>query len=185
MNNHEHIPVLVLINNLTFGETSYFFNSLTNDLQEKIAKDFSVKYKKEYSTNDDISVGALKQIIKAVNFYWNICAHEEVLYCKKVGPLKERNFKKYYDSDVLKEIKKGSLFGLLSMLKLVLSLDDLNYLLFYIYLPLVINEKIGIFETVSIATIKSKMGFIEGWENKISNFKEANSGLMSILEENK
>ena len=69
MNNHEHIPVLVLINNLTFGETSYFFNSLTNDLQEKIAKDFSFKYKKEYSTNDDISVGALKQIIKAVNFY--------------------------------------------------------------------------------------------------------------------
>ncbi|MDK0468735.1 Abi family protein, partial [Enterococcus faecalis] len=50
---------MVLINNLTFGETSYFFNSLTNDLQEKIAKDFSVKYKKEYSTNDDISVGAL------------------------------------------------------------------------------------------------------------------------------
>ncbi|WP_438723977.1 Abi family protein [Enterococcus sp. AZ172] len=171
------------MNNLTFGETSYLFNSLTNDLQEKIARDFSVKFKREYNTKNDVSVGALKQIIKAVNFYRNICAHEEVLYSKKIGALKEKNFKKYYDNSVLNEIKKGSLFGLLAMLKLVLSLEDLNQLLLSIYFPLVINDKLGIFETISITTIKLKMGFIEGWEYKISNFIEMNSGLLKIFED--
>lgn len=183
LENHSHIPIWVLINNLTFGETSYLFNSLTNDLQEKIAKDFSVKFKIEYNTKDDVSVGALKQIIKAVNFDRNICAHEEVLYSKRIGPLKEKNFKKYYDSAVLNEIKEGSLFGLLAMLKLVLSLEDLNQLLLSLYFPLVINDRLGIFETVPITTIKSKMGFIEDWEYKISNFVETNSGLLKILED--
>ena len=69
------------------------------------------------------------------------------------------------------------------MLKLVLSLEDLNQLLLNIYFPLVINDRLGIFETVPIITIKSKMGFIEDWEYKISNFIEMNSGLLKILED--
>ncbi|WP_251849913.1 hypothetical protein [Enterococcus hirae] len=69
------------------------------------------------------------------------------------------------------------------MLKLVLSLEDLNQLLLSIYFPLVINDKLGIFETISITTIKLKMRFIEGWEYKISNFIEMNLGLLKIFED--
>lgn len=45
---HDIIPLLVLINFLTFGNISYFYNYLDESLQNKIAGAFGERYKESY-----------------------------------------------------------------------------------------------------------------------------------------
>ena len=42
---HDLIPLWVLVNFLTLGNISYFYNSLDESLQNKIARDFGERYK--------------------------------------------------------------------------------------------------------------------------------------------
>ena len=183
LENHDSVPIWVVVNSLTFGEISYFFNSLKNDLKEVIAKDFSDRYKNDYNTKTNVTVGALKQVIKVVNLFRNICAHEEVLYNRKVTGVKVSVFKNYYtDAEILNSIRKGNLYGLIAMLKLVMSSEEYSLMFMQLYQPLFFQERLGSFETVNIKEIKQEMGFIDDWENKIINFSEKFADLLEVLE---
>ena len=77
---HDHIPLLVLVNFLTLGNISYFYNSLDESLQNKIARDFGKRYKDSYQSREKISKTELIDIIKICNFFRNVCARDEVMY---------------------------------------------------------------------------------------------------------
>lgn len=183
LDKHESVPIWVLINSLTFGEVSYFFNSLENSLQEKITMDFSKTFKKEYNTNNQISVGALKQIIKTVNLFRNICAHEEVLYNRTVKNSKSRPFHNYFeDEEIINSIRKGNILGLLAILKLVMKSEEYGLLILDVYQPLYFHERLGTFESITMEKIKSRLGLVDNWENRLTNFSERFGSLIDILE---
>lgn len=183
LDKHESVPIWVLINSLTFGEVSYFFNSLGNSLQEKITRDFSETYKKEYDTKIQISVGALKQIIKTVNLFRNICAHEEVFYNRTVKNGKTNLFQNYFEDEmIIDSIRKGNILGLLAILKLVMKSEEYGLLILDVYQPLYFHERLGTFESITMEKIKNKLGFVDNWENRLINFSERFRSIMDILE---
>ncbi len=114
---HGEIPLWVLINFLTLGNLSYFYSSLDNSLQSKIAKDFSKRYKKEYSSKEKIDVGEIKEALKVTNYFRNIVAHDEVLYSFNINKASSTtNFSKYFKGNY----RGQGLNDLIMILKLVL-----------------------------------------------------------------
>lgn len=71
--NFENVPLWVLVNSLTIGNISYFYNSL-DELKEKIARKFGGEYMKDYSSKEKITYSELSNIIKIVNYFRNVCA---------------------------------------------------------------------------------------------------------------
>lgn len=84
MNNHDCLPLWVLINELTLGNVSYMYCALKESLKNKIAKEFSLAYKKNYNSKENINFIVLKDIIKICIFYRNICAHDNIMLLFKM-----------------------------------------------------------------------------------------------------
>lgn len=68
---HNSIPLWVFINIFTFGNTVTFYKHLNKELKDKISAQFNLNAK------DFIS------FMQLINFYRNICAHEERFYCER------------------------------------------------------------------------------------------------------
>lgn len=84
VDNHNEIPIWVLINFLTLGNVSYFYNALSNTLQAKISRDFGERFTKEYSIKEKVEAGELADIIRIFNLFRNIIAHDEVMFSTKL-----------------------------------------------------------------------------------------------------
>ena len=81
--NYNTVPLWVLMPQLDFGTTAYFFKCSKKDIQSKIAKDMKFEFIEENPEFNDkyIFTGeALNNIIFFVNSFRNICAHNERLY---------------------------------------------------------------------------------------------------------
>lgn len=51
---HDSIPLWVLVNFLTLGNISYFYNSLDESLQNMIARDLGERYKESYKSKEKL-----------------------------------------------------------------------------------------------------------------------------------
>lgn len=69
---YQNVPLWVLVNVLTFGELSKFYQFTTQDLQCKISKNFN-----------SIKERALRQILSVLTKFRNACAHNERLFMYK------------------------------------------------------------------------------------------------------
>ena len=81
--NYNTVPLWVLMPQLDFGTTAYFFKCSQKDIQSKIAKNMKFEFIEENSefNNEYIFTGeALSDIIFFMNSFRNICAHNERLY---------------------------------------------------------------------------------------------------------
>ena len=81
--NYNTVPLWVLMPQLDFGTTAYFFKCSQKDIQSKIAKNMKFEFIEENSKFNDkyIFTGeALSNIIFFINSFRNICAHNERLY---------------------------------------------------------------------------------------------------------
>lgn len=81
--NYSTVPLWVLMPQLDFGTTAYFFKCSQKDIQSKIAKNMKFEFIEENSKFNDkyIFTGeALSDIIFFMNSFRNICAHNERLY---------------------------------------------------------------------------------------------------------
>jgi len=81
--NYNTVPLWVLMPQLDFGTTAYFFKCSQKDIQSKIAKNMKFEFIEENPEFNDkyIFTGeALSNIIFFVNSFRNICAHNERLY---------------------------------------------------------------------------------------------------------
>ena len=155
---HRELPLWVLINFLTLGNLSYFYNSLDNPLQSKIAKSFSIKYKQDYFSKEKIDAGEIKEVLKISTYFRNIIAHDEIMYSFRVHKASSaKHLNKFF-----KKIYKGkSLNDLVMILKLVLSKSEHETL---------INNIKDIFEkykhkfhSVSFDNIIQVAGFYSSW----------------------
>lgn len=77
------IPLWVLMPQLDFGTTSFFFRCCTKDIQSKVAKHLKEDFSKNYpGINKDFvfTAEALVNIMFFINSFRNICAHNERAY---------------------------------------------------------------------------------------------------------
>ena len=118
---HEHIPLWVLVNFLTFGNISYFYHALDESLQNIIARDFGERYKDGYQSKEKISKTELIEIIKICNFFRNVCAHDEVMYSFSLNkPGQTTVFKKFFTEHYTGK----NLHDLILVLKLVIPKEE-------------------------------------------------------------
>ncbi|MDU1315806.1 Abi family protein [Anaerococcus hydrogenalis] len=126
INKHEDIPLWVLVNFLTFGNISHFYNSLDESLQNIIAKDFGQRYKENYNSKEKISKSELIEVIKICNFFRNVCAHDEVMYSFTLNKsCQTAIFEKFFDE----EFTGKNLHDLILSLKLVLPKNEYQNLI--------------------------------------------------------
>ncbi|AVQ20690.1 Abi-like protein [Fusobacterium necrophorum subsp. funduliforme] len=126
---HNCLPLWVLINELTLGETSYFYSALDSRLKDEIAKIFSLEYSKWCPTPYSITSEILEDIIKISIFYRNICAHDNILLLFKMKrKIKTANItnllaRKSAEGTLLNNISflGENLYDLICILKLVLE----------------------------------------------------------------
>lgn len=87
INSHTCIPLWVLTEFMTFGDLNYFYLNCKNDLKIKIARDFTLKYKKtnNLSRSKAIMPGVIEHINHASNMFRNAVAHNEKTYSKVIN----------------------------------------------------------------------------------------------------
>lgn len=118
---HDSIPLWVLVNFLTLGNISYFYNSLDESLQNMIARDFGERYKESYKSKEKISKTELTEIIKICNFFRNVCAHDEVMYSFSLSKIGQTAiFEKFFEENYTGQ----NLHDLILVLKLVIPKEE-------------------------------------------------------------
>ena len=89
------VPLWVLANDLTFGNVQHFFNLMKPNEQAAVCKHI-VKATDRYGRKDK-SLGFFhpREARRSIDYlvkYRNICAHDDRLYCARVGPHRECGF---------------------------------------------------------------------------------------------
>lgn len=165
LNNHGYVPFWVLTNFMTLGNVQRMYDCLQPTLKNEIAKYFALEYKREYQKQHLMSSDALISILKSVNFFRNVCAHEERLYNYRI-------YKKPETKHISKNlgiqnnfINKGDLFMVVASLKLVTSKNDYDILKGK--LRCLFDKYELKFSTVKFNTIMSIMGFPSNWKEII------------------
>ncbi len=152
---HGYIPLWVLVNVLSLGTISKFYEYMKQPLRVKIAKHFGV------------NEGELCIYIKVLAFWRNLCAHDERLYDSNSYKKLSLPNTKYH---LLLELPmhgnqyiqgKNDLFSLTIVLKILLSDED------FIHFYNKINGRIysigSKLTSISIEDVKRTMGFPYGW----------------------
>ncbi len=122
MLNYGFVPLWVLINVFSFGELSKFLELMKQNERVEIAKYF------------DCNEDELIQFVRLMNYYRNLCAHDERVYNTKVPKYLYIKDCKYHE--ILKIQKnngmytngKSDLFALIISFKYLLTNDDFNSL---------------------------------------------------------
>lgn len=161
LDNHQEIPLWVLSNQLTIGNIQNFYMCLEDSVKEEIAKDFSVSYKRNYDSNAHITKEALVNILKTVNHFRNVCAHEERLYCFRLHkPAKSGHISNLLN--IPTSLLVGNLFTVVAQMKLVLTKKDFNDLIKNLKALFIKFE--GKFTTITFEQICQVMGFPNDWD---------------------
>ncbi|MDY3696927.1 Abi family protein [Staphylococcus hyicus] len=110
ISHHDGVPFWVLMNYLTIGNVSYLFQILDEDIKNNISKSYSDKFKREYGHQVNIQSKDIEGIVKQVNFFRNVCAHEERLYDFKINKqINSKNLTHNYNSISNKHINNNNL----------------------------------------------------------------------------
>lgn len=152
---HGYIPLWVLINALSLGTISKFYEYMKQPLRVKIAKHFNIN-------ENDLCV-----YIKILAFWRNLCAHDERLYDSNSFKKISLPDTKYHQ--LLNLPKQGNqyiqgkndLFSLTIVLRIMLSEQDFNH--FYNKVNGRIYSIATKLTSISIEDVKKTMGFPYGW----------------------
>lgn len=157
--NYDHVPLWVLIKYFTIGNVSYFYDILDNQLKNKIAQEFSIKfnneYKNLYSKIIKLSAEDLSGILKVVNLTRNICAHGERIYDIRFSNVRYRNIQNYLDV----YFSNDRLSTVVVMLKFVVSKTD--YEIFMKYLKSNLSKYSNLITTIDYYKVLSKTGITD------------------------
>ncbi|KKE77888.1 MULTISPECIES: Abi family protein [Bacillaceae] len=159
---HGNVPLWVLVNDLTLGNISNFYQAIDDSLKDKIAKDFSLQYKREYGATYQIPKESIVDVLKIANLIRNLCAHEERLYNFKL----HHQTRARHNSQLLSipvNLLDGRLFTMLALLKLVLPKKEHKEL--KVSLEELFNSYQNKFSTIPFADILAIMGFDLNWRD--------------------
>lgn len=84
--NHDEVPLWVLLQYATLGQTFKFYCYQNESMKNKISKGFAELYAQSYGKKINISPKRLTKAYDHIKDFRNICAHEERLYCARVSP---------------------------------------------------------------------------------------------------
>jgi len=161
LENHNYIPLWVVANFMTFGNIQKMYTCLQNSVKNEIAKYFSNEYNNSYDDSAFVTSEILMSLLKPINFFRNVCAHEERLYNYRINKKPEIKAISSILGVSSEIMNKGDLFMVVASLKLVLTKHDYQILkqqlsdLFKKYTPK--------FESIDFAIIMETMGFPENW----------------------
>lgn len=87
------MPLWVLVNDLTFGNVQYFFNLMKTEEKSRVCSHISVATGRV----GDASLGYFdpKEARVSIDYlvkFRNSCAHDDRLYCTRVGPHRECDY---------------------------------------------------------------------------------------------
>ncbi|TWT01503.1 Abi family protein [Planomicrobium sp. CPCC 101079] len=120
---HRNVPLWVLVNFLSLGQTINFYQVIDEELREQIAQDFAEEFSEEHWPVR-LKASELDAILGVVFPYRNKSAHEEVLYHFRLDhPVELR------EVEIMLEMPKGSLsrgtvFSVVSLLELLLAKEE-------------------------------------------------------------
>lgn len=99
MNNHDEVPIWVLMNYLSLGQAFKFYDYQPESMRNAIARQFTNLYNETHSKKERIHDRRLRLAFDHIKDFRNICAHDERLYCARVSPSKDVSL-----ADVLKDL---------------------------------------------------------------------------------
>lgn len=89
------VPLWVLCNDLTFGNLEHFFNLMKPQEKKDVAKMIALSTRELNAPNPGfLEVNDMRTHLEVLVKFRNICAHDERLYCAKVGGRKDVNYLK-------------------------------------------------------------------------------------------
>ncbi|MCL2438623.1 MAG: Abi family protein [Coriobacteriia bacterium] len=140
LNNHGQVPIWVLMNYLSLGQTVKFFNFQESEIRRSIASTFTDLYRHEHSIPRNIRPKTLSRAFDHIKDMRNICVHDERLYCARVSPRNDTTFANVLDDlSLVLPASKSEEMRLQVLTELASLSNDL--------------------ETISIIHILKKMGF--------------------------
>ena len=161
---YEEVPLWVAVNYMSFGHIQYFYTSMKDYDRDKVAKDFSKEFKREYDFDTaKISPEMLDAVIKTANYYRNACAHGDRLYNFKVlKPAKSSAISKMLEieNDLISD---GNIFSMVSFLKLVTTKKD--YFDFLESLEKLFNKYESSFVSIIFSGALAEMGIPSAFKN--------------------
>lgn len=161
---HGEVPLWVLVNYLTIGNISNFYNVLKESDRNIISKTYADRYNKNYKSSVRLQDLDFAAGLKVINLTRNICAHDERLY--------NFNFKNTRMSSIANNLA-------------VRNYDNRKVVVVILFLKMVLNKKYfntfitdflklckkyeNSFKTVSFDKILEIMGILD--INEIKNLK--------------
>ena len=160
---NDTVPLWVLMPQLDFGTTSFFFKCCPKSIQSKIAKDLKQEFLENYpgiNNNFIFTPESLENILFFVNSFRNICAHNERLYSHyyKKNTINTTILHNYHNLNF-----KYGLFDLILILKIFLNPDE--YFLFTNLLANPLTSLENQFDKTIFTRILRKMKFNKNWKN--------------------
>ena len=161
---HGEVPLWVLVDYFTFGNISFFYSSLDDNLMNSIARDFNDQWYLDYNSTISLHSDDIEGIVQSINYFRNVCAHEEILYTMKINRPRNNSFftKFYSQTEPTYTLPiKFNLFTIYLMLKLVLRKQDFNELKSSLKKTFKAFEPS--FSSVSLYDILQTSGFPKNW----------------------
>ncbi|EHD1589210.1 Abi family protein [Listeria monocytogenes] len=159
---HGGVPLWVLVNYLTIGNISYFYQVLQDSLKNKVTRDFNKQYNRRNPKGKlFMQPEDLASILKMANLFRNVCAHEERLYSYKVSDVRIKYFSSYFQINP-NHLKENNLFALTVILRAVLSKGDAQSL--HRGLRDLNKEYSRKFISLQFGEILRIMGFPQNWD---------------------
>lgn len=119
-NAYHNVPLWIIMNALTIGQTSKLYSFLQSKVQAKISKMYT-----------GVNEGELDKYLMLITLYRNVCAHNERLYCYRPHDtlqdteiLSKMNIEKDANNQYL--YGKNDIFALIIILKYLLKTDSFN-----------------------------------------------------------
>lgn len=170
---HKCLPLWVLMRKLTFGTMSYFYSCMEKDVQSDVVKEIIIDFNKEYPLKKVIFSNfeaQLSDILKFINLFRNVCAHEDRLY----------NVEYKVKSDKTKKIQtlrislshmtspinfNSKLYSLIAVLKIFLTKEEFITMIKQIEDE--INKLSKFLSPQILNEVLIKAGFPKQWQDKL------------------
>lgn len=162
VNNHNDVPVWVLVNHLDFGELRNMLASTTPSLQNKVAKDFHAFIEQHFSNVGVFTPETMLSFIENINDVRNVCAHNNRLLGFKC-----RRDSKYWrdlhdNYGIISNDLRRSVFSVFISIQCFLSKMEYANLHNRIY-KLVNSHLKKNLKTISVNEILRTLGFPDNW----------------------
>lgn len=165
VNKHGHVPLWVLVNFLTFGELNFFYKNCDDELQIKIAADFTNMRFHTYPRLKKVKItpATIKVTNHMVNHFRNAVAHGEITFSKKLE--KSPELAPIKSALGIKEPSKSQsgVFELMLALKTVLLKKEYQHL--FSSMNHLINKYQTKFHSIQFQSILQDMNFPQNYQS--------------------